>query len=89
MSRPSWPTGGPRDRAFDAVDWVLTGATSRREIDQRISWLTDHLTGVDPDRVFAWCQALAVLLAFGVLRQDPDDPRARFLLRLAAGTTTD
>ena len=76
------------DRAFDAVDWVLAYVSSQREIDQRIDWLTDHLSSVDPDRVSAWCQAIAVLVAFGVLRQDPDDPQARFLLDFAAGTAT-
>lgn len=35
----------------------------------------DHQSGVDPDRGLAWCQAIAVLLAAGVLRQDPGDPR--------------
>lgn len=72
------------DRAFDAVDWVLGGVNGQDQIDQRIDWLADHLPGLDPDRVLAWCRAAAVLLAFGVLRQGPEDPRAQFLLHLAA-----
>jgi streptomycin 6-kinase len=71
------------DPAFDAVDWILTDATDQRDVDRRIDRLTDHLPALDPDRVLAWCQAVAVLLAAGVLRRDPQDPRARFLLALA------
>jgi streptomycin 6-kinase len=74
------------DRTFDAVDWVLVDADGIREIDRRISWLADHLPGVDQDRVLAWCQATAVLLAAGLLRQDPGDPRAQPLLHVAADT---
>ena len=74
------------DRAFDAVDWVLVNADAQHEIDRRIGWLTDHLPGVNQDRVLAWCQATAVLLAAGLLRQDPGDPRAQLLLHVAADT---
>jgi streptomycin 6-kinase len=74
------------DRTFDAVDWVLVNADGKREIDRRIGWLADHLPGVNQDRVLGWCQATAVLLAAGVLRQNPADPRAQLLLHIAADT---
>jgi streptomycin 6-kinase len=72
------------DRAFDAIDWVLGQAASRRDVDQRIDRLAEDIPAVDPDRVLAWCQATAVLLAAGVLRRDVEDPRGHFLAHVAA-----
>jgi streptomycin 6-kinase len=72
------------DRAFDAIDWVLGPAISRRDLDRRIDRLAEAVPAVDPDRVLTWCQATAVLLAAGVLRRDAEDPRGRFLAHVAA-----
>jgi streptomycin 6-kinase len=70
------------DPTFDTVDWILTDVTGQRDVDRRVDQLTDHLPA-EPDRVLAWCQATAVLLAAGALRRNPQDPRAQVLLDIA------
>jgi streptomycin 6-kinase len=74
--RPSWGDG-----AFDAVDWILGGATDEQVVERRIERLTRAVANVDPARVRAWCQAASVLLAISAVRRN--DPAAEFLLRFA------
>ncbi|MCP9962507.1 hypothetical protein LUX05_16085 [Streptomyces somaliensis] len=63
--RPAWG-----DPDFDAVDWVLGGATGPAVLEERIGELASLVPGQSPDRVRGWCRALAVLNAL------PRDPRA-------------
>ncbi|MFB7944726.1 aminoglycoside phosphotransferase family protein [Kitasatospora phosalacinea] len=51
--RPSWG-----DPDFDAVDWVLTGPGTP---ERRITDLAALVPGLSPDRLHAWCRALAPL----------------------------
>lgn len=75
--RPSWG-----DPDFDVLDWVLEGAVGMGELQRRIEGLAETVPGLSPERVLAWCRALAVLLAVPRLRARPDDPHTRFLLSL-------
>ncbi|MFE1321428.1 aminoglycoside phosphotransferase family protein [Kitasatospora phosalacinea] len=51
--RPSWG-----DPDFDAVDWVLTGPGT---LERRVGDLAALVPGLSPDRLHAWCRALAPL----------------------------
>ncbi|QKW23394.1 phosphotransferase [Kitasatospora sp. NA04385] len=51
--RPSWG-----DPDFDAVDWVLTGPGG---LERRIADLAALVPGLSPERLHAWCRALAPL----------------------------
>ena len=73
------------DPDWDAVDWVMTRAASRAEIQDRIAQLAGLVPGLDGDRVWRWCLAAAVVLAVQRLRQHPPDDAAGLLLDLAAG----
>ena len=77
--RPCWG-----DRATDAVDWMLSDVTDERSLDWRIDWLAGNVPGVDPARVWAWCQAMAVIVAASMLARRDDDPVGEFLLRFAS-----
>ncbi|MFI8003058.1 aminoglycoside phosphotransferase family protein [Streptomyces sp. NPDC086010] len=70
------------DPDFDAVDWVLSGAEEMNGLMARIDGLARFVPGQSPDRVLAWCRALAVLEALPGLRAGRDDPATRFLLSL-------
>lgn len=74
------------DRNFDAVDWVLAGVTTRRELEDNIDELAGLVPLSDPMRTRAWCQAIAVVNAVIALRRNSSDPHAYFLVQLAAGT---
>ncbi|GLW69698.1 aminoglycoside O-phosphotransferase [Kitasatospora phosalacinea] len=50
------PSRGDPD--FDAVDWVLTGPGT---LERRITDLAALVPGLSPDRLHAWCRALAPL----------------------------
>ncbi|URN16600.1 MULTISPECIES: aminoglycoside phosphotransferase family protein [Streptomyces] len=76
--RPAWG-----DPDFDAVDWVLGGATALPVLEERIEELAAAVPGLSPDRVRAWCRALAVLNAAPAVRARRDDARTRFLLSLS------
>ncbi len=51
------------DPAFDVIDWVVAGGGGERAVRQRIDWLAVRVDGRSPDRAWAWCQAMAVVLA--------------------------
>jgi streptomycin 6-kinase len=73
------------DPDWDAVDWAMTRAASRAEMQDRIAQLARLVPGLDAGRVWGWCRAAAVVLAVGRLRQRPPDDAAGLLLDLAAG----
>lgn len=71
------------DPAFDAVDWVLADGGGERAVQRRIDWLAGRADGLDPDRAWAWCQAMAVVLAVALLAGRGDDPAGEAMLTLA------
>jgi streptomycin 6-kinase len=72
------------DQATDAVDWMLSDVTDEQGLEKRIDWLALNVPGVDPARVWAWCQAMAVIVAASMLARREDDPVGEFLLRFAS-----
>lgn len=70
-----------RDRATDAVDWMLSDVVDEPGLDRRIDWLARNVPAVEPARVRAWCQAFAVIVAASMLARRDDDPVGAFLLR--------
>jgi streptomycin 6-kinase len=74
------------DPDWDAVDWVMTRAASRTEMQDRIAQLARLVSGLDGDRVWRWCLAAAVVLAVLRLRQHPPNEATGLLLDLAAGS---
>lgn len=75
------PTLGDPD--FDLVDWVLDGVTDRPVLDRRIAGLSALVPGADPERVLAWCRALAVIVAAPRAAAGRRDAETTFLLELA------
>ena len=73
------------DPAFDAVDWVLASGGGEADVQNRIDRLAGYLDEVDADRVWAWCRALAVVVAASLLSRRADDQAGRDLLGIAAG----
>ena len=73
------------DPAFDAVDWMLAGGGGEAAVRNRIARLAGYLDEVDPDRVWAWCRGLAVVVAVSLLSRRTDDQVGRELLGIAAG----
>jgi streptomycin 6-kinase len=81
------PRPGLGDPDFDAVDWVLApGATQtpEQQVRQRIEELGSLVPGLDGDRLWAWCQASAIIIVVQHLHNRPADSRIPFLLQLAA-----
>jgi streptomycin 6-kinase len=81
------PRPGLGDPDFDAVDWVLApGATQtpEQQVRQRIEELGGLVPGLDGDRLWAWCQASAIIIVVQHLHNRPADSRIPFLLQLAA-----
>jgi streptomycin 6-kinase len=76
------------DPAFDAVDWVLAAGGGEQAVRQRIDWLANHAAGPDPDRVWAWCRVMAVIVAVLLLMRRPDDPAAEDMLAIARSSPT-
>ena len=74
------------DPAFDAVDWTLDRSTSTAEVRGRIERLSKLVPGLDPDRLWGWCQATAPALAILRLRRRPRDATTQLLLEVAGGT---
>lgn len=71
------------DPAFDAVDWVVADGGGEQAVQQRIDWLAGRVDGLDPDRAWAWCQAMAVVLAVALLIGRGDDLGGEAMLALA------
>ncbi|MGW7003715.1 aminoglycoside phosphotransferase family protein [Streptomyces sp. NPDC054933] len=72
------------DPDFDAVDWALSGATTRAAVDERIRRLADRVPGLDADRVRRWCEVSAVIMAVPRALRAPGHPYTRLLLGMAA-----
>jgi hypothetical protein len=53
---------------------VLAGGGGQQAVQQRIDWLAGRVDGLDPHRAWAWCQALAVVLAVSLLSGSGEDP---------------
>jgi streptomycin 6-kinase len=71
------------DRTSDLVDLALVDPV---RLDTTIATLARQLDGLDPDRLHAWCRALAPANAVAALRTAPDAGRTRALIALAVGT---
>ncbi|WP_329560414.1 aminoglycoside phosphotransferase family protein [Kitasatospora sp. NBC_01266] len=75
------PTLGDPD--FDAVDWVMAGVAEVADLERRVEELAALVPGQSPDRVLAWCRALAVVDVAPRLCAGRDDTGTRFLVTLA------
>jgi streptomycin 6-kinase len=75
------------DPVFDAVDWALYRLASMAEVHERIERLRNLVPGLDPDRLWGWCQAAAPALAILRLRRRPPDATTQLLLEIAGGTS--
>jgi streptomycin 6-kinase len=71
------------DPAFDAVDWVLASGDSEAAMRQRLDWLASHVDELDPERTWAWAQALAVVVAVSLLAYRDTDPAGHALINVA------
>jgi streptomycin 6-kinase len=71
------------DPSFDAVDWTLDRPTSLAEVRERIERLSKLVPGLDPDRLWGWCEATAAALAILRLRRRPPDATTKLLLEIA------
>lgn len=71
------------DPGFDAVDWLLADGGGEPAVQHRIQWLAGRVDGLDPDRAWAWCQALAVVLAVALFIGSIDDPAGRDMHAIA------
>jgi streptomycin 6-kinase len=78
------PRPGVGDPTFDAIDWTLDRATSIDQVHERIDRLCKLVPGLDPDRLWGWCQATAAALAILRLRRRPPDATTQLLLKIAA-----
>jgi streptomycin 6-kinase len=76
------------DPGFDAVDWLLADGGGEAAVQQRIGWLAARVDGLDPDRAWAWCQALAVVLAVAFLSGSLDDPTGQAMHAIARTSTS-
>jgi streptomycin 6-kinase len=74
------------DLTWDAIDWTLDRATSMAEVHERIEQLSRLVPGLDPGRLWGWCQATATALAILRLRRRPPDATTQLLLEIAAST---
>ncbi|MGW0607217.1 aminoglycoside phosphotransferase family protein [Streptomyces sp. NPDC002640] len=76
--RPTWG-----DPDFDTVDWLLAGVADLSSLERRIGELVSLLPGRSPERLLAWCRALAAFEAVPGFCAGRDDARTRFLRALA------
>lgn len=74
------------DLTFDAIDWTLDRVTSLADVHERIERLCELVPGLDPDRLWGWCQAIAAALAILQIRRRPPDATTQLLLEIAANT---
>jgi streptomycin 6-kinase len=74
------------DLTFDAIDWTLDRVTSLTAVHERIEQLCKLVRGLNPDRLWGWCQATAAALAILQLRRRPPDATTQLLLEIAADT---
>jgi streptomycin 6-kinase len=74
------------DPTFDAIDWTLDQASSLAEVHQRIERLSELVPGLDPGRLWGWCQATAAALAILQLRRRPPGATTQLLLEIATNT---
>jgi streptomycin 6-kinase len=70
------------DAAFDSVDWVFQALEDPRAWEPRSGELAVAL-GVDRERLWTWCRALAALLAAGKAARGADTDQIAALLALA------
>jgi streptomycin 6-kinase len=77
------PRASIGDPALDAADWVLLPVREGGTIDDGLEALAPHVRSLDVERVRAWCEALAVLVALPSLRRDEPSPFTEQLLRMA------
>lgn len=73
------------DPAFDAIDWVLADSGDEPEVRERIDRLAARVHGLDPDRVWSWCRAMAVVIGVIALAGRGDTKAGEQLLALAPG----
>jgi streptomycin 6-kinase len=78
------PRPGVGDLTFDAIDWALDRVTGIDEVHERIAQLCTLVPGLDRDRLWRWCQAIAAALAILRLRRSPPDDTTQLLLKLPA-----
>lgn len=71
------------DRGALLLERVLPGhgGGGEQAVQQRIDWLAGRVDGLDPDRTWGWCQALAVVLA--VILPSSGDPAGEEMLAMA------
>src|SRR5271170_7286900 len=82
------PRPGVGDFTFDAIDWTLDRVTGIDEVHERIGRLCPLVRGLDRDRLWGWCQAIAAALAILRLRRRPPDATTQLLLTIAASKGT-
>jgi streptomycin 6-kinase len=69
------------DPCFDAVDYLLDGA-GRDGVETRCAALA-AASGLDGDRLYAWCRAVAAIVAITYLRRAGPEQAVADLLALA------
>lgn len=71
------------DPAFDLIDWVLVDGGDEHTATPRAEWLANQV-GVDPARLWRWCESTAVLVAISkLIRSAEPTESTRSLLDLA------
>jgi streptomycin 6-kinase len=80
------PRPGVGDLTFDAIDWTLDRVTSIDQVRERIERLCKLVPGLDPGRLWGWCQATSAALAILRLRRRPPDATTQLLLKIASST---
>ena len=71
------------DPTFDLIDWVLVAGGDERAAEPRAEWLASRV-GVDPARLWRWCESTAGLVAISQLVRSAGPTEAtRSLLNLA------